>query len=85
MLSTKPTISQKLKIAKKTHELKNPFQNIAHLLERFFLQKILPIMIDHSRKLKIGKLIFHSFQNIAQQFEPKNGDGYLKKILARLF
>ena len=29
MLSTKSTISQKLKI---THEVKNPFQNIAHLL-----------------------------------------------------
>ena len=32
LLNTKSTISQKLKIAqKKTHELKNPFQNIAHL------------------------------------------------------
>ena len=27
-----------------------------------------------SQKLKIEKLIFHSFQNIAQQFEPKNED-----------
>ena len=28
-----------------------------------------------SKTKKIGKLIFHSFQNIAQQFRPKNGDG----------
>ena len=27
-----------------------------------------------SQKLKIGKLIFHAFQNIAQQFRQKNGN-----------
>ena len=34
------TITQKLKIGKKTNELKNPFQNIAHLLEQFLFFSI---------------------------------------------
>ena len=29
---------------------------------------------NHKKKGKIGKSIFYSFQNIAQQFGPKNGD-----------
>ena len=34
MLYTKSTICQKLKITKRTPELKNPLQNIAHLLRK---------------------------------------------------
>ena len=34
------------------------------------------IVINLKNKIaKIGKLIFHKFQNVAQQFGPKNGDG----------
>ena len=44
MLSTKSTISQKLKITqKKTHELKNPFQNICRKTN---LKKIRKIILD---------------------------------------
>ena len=60
---------------KKTHELKNPFQSIAHLLGwNFFFQMILRILNDHISKLiitKISKSIFHLFQNIVQVFGPK--------------
>ena len=85
MLSTQSTISQKLKSTeKKTIELKNPYQNIAHLLERKKkFPKIFGILNDHISKLtitKIGKLFFHSFQNIAQLFGPKK----LKRLFLSL-
>ena len=62
MLNTKKTISQKLKIArKKTHELKYPFQNNTHLLER--MRNILRYAMSQKLKItKIGKLIFLSLR-----------------------
>ena len=55
ILSTKSTISEKLNIAKLSN-LDDDSKNV----ERPYL-----------RKLKFGKLIFHSFQNIAQLFGTK--------------
>ena len=90
MSNTKSTISQKLKIAQKTHELKNPFQNMAHLLRYHFFYicgrlKGMKIFnkIDIIQEMKIGKLIFHSCQLIgpkkigpsAQNWTISEGEG----------
>ena len=62
----KSTITRILKISqKKTEELKNPFQNIAHLLGRFLFRRFWEFWTIIFQKLNIVKLIFHSFQNIA--------------------
>ena len=52
----------------------SPFRTFCIFWVRFFFQKILKISNDHTSKrkaAKIGKFIFHSFQNIAQLFGQK--------------
>ena len=58
----------------KTHELKNPFQNIAHLLDEKS-QLNGPYLSDNISKTKNEKLISQLFQNIGQHFRPKNKNG----------
>ena len=67
ILSTKSTISQKLKIAELSQKYMNPFQNIAHLLERkkVVIFKTILRILTITQKIKIGTLIFHSYQHIA--------------------
>ena len=74
MLSTKSTISEKLKIEKKTQELRNLNQEICFRTLRIFWDAKNSVKWLRSQKLKIGKLIFHPFHNIAQLFRPKNED-----------
>ena len=80
--STKSTISQKLKIAKKWKLILHKFQNIVHLLRQskngHFLSLLLSSIsstkssISHQLKIsKIGKLFFHRFQNVVQLFGTK--------------
>ena len=68
MLSTKSITSQKLKIAKLSESVQNPFQNIAHLMGQKSSNYSKNFERPFLEKLKIGKLIFHSFQSIAQLF-----------------
>ena len=67
-LNTLSIMSQKRRtVQKKTHELKNPFQNIAHLFH-FCSQMDTEFTIFEGLHLKNNKsqnLIFHWFQNIA--------------------
>ena len=55
-------ITQKLKIAqKKTHELKNPFQNIVHLLRVFFFHFWSVKTLENCEQNKKNLKIYFSF------------------------
>ena len=58
-------IHQKLK---KTHEPKNPFQNIAYISERLFFQTILRIINDHILKTKDRKNRKIDFPHLSCKF-----------------
>ena len=74
MLNTKLTISQKLKIKKKNSKIF--FRTLRIFLERFFLWCIKIVWAIVFQKLKIGKLTFHSSQNIITcYFRPKKENG----------
>ena len=61
---------------KKTHELKNLFQNIAFFLAKWLKFSILNDHISKTKITQIGKLIFHLLQNIAQRFFGKKKTSY---------
>ena len=63
------TMSQNLK---NSQGLKNPLQNIAHLLGRIiFFRRSQELWKTISQNLKIKKLIFYSFQNITLRRKEK--------------
>ena len=78
---TKSTISQKLKIAKKKlMNSKIPFRTLRIFWEDsfFFFRVYQHSWATISRKLKIGKLILHSFQNIARYFGLKTTNYFFR-------
>ena len=70
---TKSTTSQKLNIAtKKSHALKSPYQNIAHLLERYFFRVYRHILSDRISKTKNRESDFSFVSENCALFWAKN-------------